>query len=1177
MGKLQFIIGDAGCNHYQAMIELVRKWQETHSGSVFFIVPNNLKYELEIHVLSQLSQDEEPASIDTQVFSFSRLAWYLLQQINEVPKPELSMTGMQMILRQLLKQYEEELVVFRGEMKKTGFIEKLADLIIELRSAQIMPADLQKLTAQEEQAEFNDKMHDFALIYEAFLQATAAYSSATDTSLDLLMQHLADFQLQNCLFVVTGFHHFAAQEQELLLQLLAYSDELIVDLILDCKYITESPSVLNLFYPTATIYQRLYQQARSKAIPVLIDVKAPAAKESQGMTAVNCNWQAMQNQSQDAQPFTEDIHFWKTATIQEEVEQVAAEIKRLVAKGYNYRDIVVLTRDLPNYGLIIPALFNQFAIPYNISQSQSMMQHPLTVLLDSLFALVKNHYRYRDVMRFLRTELVTPYAQLVVEDQEQLADYQKEAAAFRRKIDLTENVMLAYGYEGSAFSRTDDWKYVNYNFEDEKEDDRDTTIQAETNEVRRFVRDQIQPFKESLLNARTGAEAAQIVYQFLVTAGVNQQLLNWRYQAQSNGDLMSAKAQEQTWNTLMDLLDEYVELLGQQPFDLDEFTEILLQGMEGATYSQVPTTLDQVSVMDVVRRPAVRRPIVFILGATNSNLPKKVENKTLLSDRDRQTLDAQLSETQYLLQDSKQQMANEPFFAYLAMMTASQKLYVTYPQDSEVYAGADISPYVKRLLALGESSLHHRDSHLNYNQFEADKVATKRQFISQFVLMERKARLANEPVNRNWQSVARIVNQDETLAPLMKQVLTSLEHRNETVNLPMDLVESLYGKTMYSSVSRFETFYQCSYRYYLQYGLKLQERDQFALSSIEMGEFFHETLDQLVRKLDDSLSKVRLANYSDEELQQVAGQVMEDILNENKYLILQQSKHMVYIRRKLQKIIYRVIWAMRRQSQHNQGQIRATELLFGQLNGQKGLDKTLKLHLDRKHELRIRGKIDRIDTFTAADKTYMTIIDYKSSAHRFNFSDAYYGLAMQLLTYLDVAIANSEAIFAEQVIPAGAMYFWLHNPTMDLANTQTDDDYRNETLKDYKQKGILLNDEAFLAAVDSQIEPGLSGSKVADFKMKKSGEYYGDTLLTSEEMSDLLLRNEDNFIQAGQSIYRGEVEINPYRYDKQSRACTYCPFRSICQFDPLMPENNYRQLEKLKQQDVMERLKGDEE
>ena len=85
---------------------------------------------------------------------------------------------------------------------------------------------------------------------------------------------------------------------------------------------------------------------------------------------------------------------------------------------------------------------------------------------------------------------------------------------------------------------------------------------------------------------------------FLVAAGVVEQLDAWRKQALKVGAVDASTREEQVWGTFCDLLDEYVEILGEQPFEPQDFLDLLQAGFEGATYSQVPTTLDQVVISE---------------------------------------------------------------------------------------------------------------------------------------------------------------------------------------------------------------------------------------------------------------------------------------------------------------------------------------------------------------------------------------------------------------------------------------------------------------------------------------------------------------------------------------------------------------------------------------------------
>ena len=103
-----------------------------------------------------------------------------------------------------------------------------------------------------------------------------------------------------------------------------------------------------------------------------------------------------------------------------------------------------------------------------------------------------------------------------------------------------------------------------------------------------------------------------------------------------------------------------------------------------------------------------------------------------------------------------------------------------------------------------------------------------------------------------------------------------------------------------------------------------------------------------------------------------------------------------------------------RYSLHNQGQRTKmrpleTEVLFGHVGTENGL-KALTYDLGNGHKVNVRGKIDRIDQMIIDNQRYLGIVDYKSSSHKFNYQDAYYGLALQMLTYLNAMLQNTDLL-----------------------------------------------------------------------------------------------------------------------------------------------------------------------
>ena len=78
--------------------------------------------------------------------------------------------------------------------------------------------------------------------------------------------------------------------------------------------------------------------------------------------------------------------------------------------------------------------------------------------------------------------------------------------------------------------------------------------------------------------------------------------------------------------------------------------------------------------------------------------------------------------------------------------------------------------------------------------------------------------------------------------------------------------------------------------------------------------------------------------------------------------------------------------------------------------------------------IQMRGRIDRIDASEIEGKSYIRVIDYKSSARELDLSEVYYGLSLQMMTYLDVALENADELLGVHADPAGVLYIHVHNP-----------------------------------------------------------------------------------------------------------------------------------------------------
>mgnify|MGYP001444957915 FL=1 len=117
--SLQFILGQATADKRHAYItDIKARLKNNPQAKVFIVVPEHAKFEGEMTVLEDLwKQDDEQqafyGSINLQIFSFSRLAWFFLKDEEIYQKKRLTDIGISMLLRKLLLESREDFILFR--------------------------------------------------------------------------------------------------------------------------------------------------------------------------------------------------------------------------------------------------------------------------------------------------------------------------------------------------------------------------------------------------------------------------------------------------------------------------------------------------------------------------------------------------------------------------------------------------------------------------------------------------------------------------------------------------------------------------------------------------------------------------------------------------------------------------------------------------------------------------------------------------------------------------------------------------------------------------------------------------------------------------------------------------------------------------------------------------------
>ncbi|NVY95822.1 PD-(D/E)XK nuclease family protein [Lactobacillus sp. DCY120] len=1148
---LKFVLGKAQNDHQKIMLHDLKQAQEKQPDTKFiWLVPNHLKFEMEVKVLQSLQTETSVfASNQVQVFSFSRLLWYFLRTHSIYQSPQLTPTLQTMILAQIVREKATDLQLYAGEEQQFGFITILQAQINDLQNQEINVEDLAGWQKEVPlRGDLPLKLVDLQIIYQAYLARIKHQFSDQQA----LYQNLQDFlkkdpQQAQIQYFISGFSQFTMQEQNLIKTLIQHSAGVEIALQLDPQ-VTSAESDFFWQRPLRT-YTRLRQFAQQAQIPYRT-INAPDFRVQKDLVELENFWIKHQTQFQELSPTSltdpSAIQVWTCPTPQQEIIAVTTYIRQLVAtQDYRYRDFLVLARNLgPYQEFLDPYLQNQ-KISYFIDLQHSMKDHAFKDLLDSLFLLVQNQLQYQDIMRFLRTELVRPEGW--------------DRTTYRQTVDQLDNYILAHAL------RKSDWLSPK-DFASEKAHPREVQKWQQLNQLKQLIQKTYQAITKIMQNNLKGEEACGKLYQLLADLQVFKILKEWEQEAVQVGNLALSQQPEQIVNTFVRLLEEYVQIVGDQPFQANEFQIMLDNGFENAQYSTIPAVLDAIQVSELGMVQNQNHKITIIIGANSTEMPHLNEKNSLLSDDDLKSLQALEPDLQ--LPASQQELNQaEPYLHDLAFLSSSQRLIFSYAAN-DAQGENQISPYVQVLQEHFNLPTQFPSSLANNAETEVlATVASPSITTNHLVQIYRQAQDQKQTPPATWQALRELVWQQDPEKFHLTKIWASLTDQNLPESLQPALARQLYGDQLVVSISQLETFYQNPYEYFLRYGLHLHPRTELKITPANRGTFFHSVLDLTFKSLQEK--KLSLHDLTAPQLRQLANQLIYQLLDQRAFSMFTSDEE--FARRRLTQTVQRALEAIRQQAQAADFYPFKTEVAFGQVGAIHNLE-PLEYPINQKQSVVVRGRIDRIDRLTQHPENYF-VVDYKSSAHDFQFNRVYAGVDLQMLTYL-ASLAHDNSLFETPAQPLGGFYFYLQDPTVNFEDLKGQlANYLEFLFKKYRYKGLLVDD----GTTGELLEPDLSGQNSAIFQLNKNHKPTSQKVVTSQQLQEMLQYNQELIIQAAQRILQGDLALSPVRLDQQTTALTYSDYRPIMRFDAMLPENNYRLIPKMNRKEFFQHLDSKED
>ncbi|MGX8791444.1 helicase-exonuclease AddAB subunit AddB [Oceanobacillus sp. M60] len=1160
---VRFILGRSGTDKSEWMMKDIehRLQKEPIGPAIFYIVPDQMTFQLETALFSR---EHLNGSIRAQVASFSRLAWRILQETGGGLKPFISSVGTQMMLRKIIAEKSGDWMAFQKAIKKQGFLDQLESVIQEFKRYEITP---DALRLQQEQ--FNKFVHqspsetglvrkldDFIYIYEQLLNQLQHMYMDSEDRLQILMEKIPQAStLEGAHIYIDGFHRFTPQELSVITELMKKCAQVHIGLTLD-PTATENLEELDIFYQTNQTYHQLTAAAEENGISLEQSVYLDPAKDQFKERA----YFAHLEQNFDVRPLPEykgeaPIQIAEAVHPRAEVEGVAGEILSLVRdEEYRYRDISILVRQPDVYDDLIETIFGDYDIPVFIDQKRSMLHHPLIELIRSMLEAIENGWRSDAIFRVLKTGFIPAS--------------DEEFPLTSDAIDQLENYTIEYGIRYRKQWLDDKpWKYQRFRgFEQAAQTNTEREMQDKINRYRNQITHALRPFDESFRAAGSVKERCEAIFIWLESLGAPEKLEEMRASFDEQGIPERGREQQQVWDAVLQLMDEMVEIAGDEEMDMTTFNASINAGAEALEFSHVPPTMDHVLVGTIDRSRMSDVRCMFLLGVNEGIWPMKPTIDGMIDDEERDLLEQNGLK---LADNGKRQLLDDWFYIYLSLTVAKDKLMISYPISDEEGKAKVPSQVVHRIEGLFPATQEHVlfqdvEDTADTTRFITTKTKTRAALTTQFARLQR-----GYEIDHAWFAVYNWYVKNQPKYRMTYRILQGLFYKNQPEHLKKETAEELYPKQIKASVSRLESYYRCSYQHFARYSLNLKERETYKLDAPDIGQLFHEALRLITEWVQNEktdfkqLTRETSANYAHRAIQKLSPVLQHQILHSsNRYTFIQQ---------KLEEIIARAAFILSEQARQTDFSPIGLELSFGEKDSPLP---PLILPLENGYELLLRGRIDRVDKAQLHQDLYLRIIDYKSSSRALDLLEVYYGLALQMLTYLDVVLTHSEKWLGQQASPAGVLYFHVHNPMINMDKEKLDSDIEEQIFKSYKMRGLLLSDEDIARMMDESLESG--NSHIIPAGLKKDGTFNSNSKIADEDTFEQLKNHIHGLLkQAGLDMTSGGVEINPF-LKKETEACTYCPFHAVCQFDPALEGNNYRKIANMKEKEVIERLKGGE-
>lgn len=1076
---------------------------------VIFLVPEHMTYTTEMELIKQSGHK---GFLKLNVSSFKKLQEQILNEVGGSRKESINDYGKIMLLKQICEENKDDLKFYANSIKKDGFLREINTLIKDIKKSRQDIANFDSIIENIDNKRLGEKLEDITYIYKKVDEKFKDKYNDSEDKTNIFIDNIKHSDIiKNTHFVFDGFESLVGQRLCIVRELIKYSKSVSFSLCLDMNIIYENQ--YHRDYDIFEITYNTFKELQDISNSLQIDVNLVEMNHS---FIVNDEFKFMEEKLHNA---NEDVYksvcksicILPADNMYEEIKNISIEILKLIRDdNYRYKDIAVVTADVENYAMTVKNVFNQFDIPVFIDEKRKILTNPLIKYILLMLDMLIFNFKQQTVLDFFKTG----YYDIKYNE-----------------LDRLENFVLEYGIEGYRWFKPFTSNHKDNDFCEELRS--------------KFARD-FSDIRKNFKKLHSAKDITLFIYDILekhkLADKINSKIDFFR----ASGSIDLAYLNAQVWNKAMDICEQIVMTSDDSEINALEYKKILEAGFSEIKLSIIPPAIDKITFGDLDRGTINKYRAVFLIGANESILLANASEKGLLMDGEIKYLrDYGIK----LINSSDYNDAKNKHTIYKVLSSATDKLILSYTMVNLAEKSMEKSRYIDLIL----SKFPKLEERIIDDDFE--KVSNKSGTFE--YLVENINRYINgDEISDVWKNVYLwYLNNDEERVTLLRE---GSKYSNDDF-LNENLAKNLYSNSLDISVSKLEKFSKCNFQYFIEYGLKAVKRKELKVEFYNIGNIFHNSVQLFVDSIIDETIDIKIA--SDEEIVDGMLTCIDKILlddSEDKR-VLEYNNRNAFVKTKIKRLLSRVAIIIAKQLNNSDFKPYKTEF-----------DINKKIETEIAEQISFNGRIDRIDCYEEDNKIFFNIIDYKSSGKKLDISDAIDGLQLQLLAYMSVLIRDMKLDEHINKEIGGVFYFNIDDPYIET-DSNNKDEIGNDIFSEFKLNGYAVEDADIVAKMDKSLQEKNS-SDIIPVRLKKDGNFYASSnVLSAEKYEKLLNIVEDNIRRLSEDILKGQISINPCKQEN-SVPCSYCEYRSICQFDPLMKGNTYRIINKRSREEIEEIL-----